>query len=69
MLRFPDQVRAFEDALARATGIDEESNRAAFDAFVRQACALGVLPPENRLEGIEVDVRLARVLHAAGTPR
>jgi hypothetical protein len=67
MLRSPELVRAFEDEWARSSGVDEKANRAVFAALLAQARAVGALPPRDRLEGIEVDVRLARALHAAGS--
>ena len=65
MLRNPDGVRAFEGARTRGPAHDEAVSRAVFDAILAEACAVGALPPADPLEGIEADIALARVLHAA----
>ena len=36
----------------------------ALDALYSQAKSFGVLPPANPLEGIDADIRLARVLNS-----
>jgi hypothetical protein len=54
----------FERNLALADRPDYRRNLRIFEALYQEACALGALPPKDRLEGIEHDIRLARVLHA-----
>jgi hypothetical protein len=36
---------------------------ALFEAMWKEGVALGVLPPKDPLEGIEVDIRIARILN------
>lgn len=64
MVKRPDLLGAFERDRMRAARPDFWSNLCLYEALYRQACALGVLPPENPLEGIEHDVQLARALNA-----
>jgi hypothetical protein len=40
-----------------------------FQDLDEEAVRLGVLPPANRLEGIEVDVRVARIVNSRTPPR
>ncbi|MFN3533756.1 MAG: hypothetical protein ACK4WB_00020 [Desulfatiglandales bacterium] len=35
-----------------------------FEALYREAVSLGVLPLKNSLEGIEVDIRIAKILNS-----
>ena len=58
----------FEDAFLRRPPNYEESVRV-FEALVAHARALGKWPPEDPLEGIENDIRLARILNALPTAR
>ena len=63
MIRRPDLVAAFEADLSRREPVDHRRNLAVFEALYREALALGVLPGDDPLEGIDVDIRLARILN------
>jgi LmbE family N-acetylglucosaminyl deacetylase len=63
MIRNPHIVRAFEDDLARRSPPDHLANLRLAEAMLEEARQLGAWPPANPLEGIEVDVRVARILH------
>jgi hypothetical protein len=52
----------FEARMASAEPPDLLRALVAMDALVEEARALGAWPPGNPLEGIEVDVRVARAL-------
>jgi hypothetical protein len=52
----------FEDALLAAEKPDYFKNLQYFEALYHEAVALGVLPPTDPLEGIEVDIRLADIV-------
>ena len=54
---------AFELALQRSTKPDYSENLRIFEALYAEARALGVLPPADPLEGIEVDIALAKALN------
>lgn len=54
---------AFEKEQIRQNKADYRENLKIFEALYREALALGVLPPEDSLEGIEVKIRLAKALH------
>jgi len=63
MIRQPELLRALEDEWIRSSPPDLASALRSFDALWTQALELGVLPGPDPLEGIEVDIRLARALH------
>ena len=54
---------AFEKEQIRQNKADYRENLKIFEALYREAQALGVFPLEDPLEGIEVDIRLAKALH------
>lgn len=65
----PDRtLEKFEsDFISGRLGVGKLSRRAAlkiFEAMWREAVALGVLPSQNPLEGIEVDIRIAKTLNS-----
>jgi hypothetical protein len=62
-------VAAFEDEMTRSSPPDVAANRRVFEAMYRYAVGLGVFPLRDPLEGIEVDVRLAKALHVRSNPR
>ena len=63
MRRHPARLAEFEDRLIRETPVDWAANFRLFAAMVQEARTVGALPPADPLEGIEVDIRLARALH------
>lgn len=58
---------AFEEQIRQHKANYRENLKIA-EALYREALALGVLPPKNPLEGIEVKIRLAKVLNALVPP-
>ncbi|MCI0652647.1 MAG: hypothetical protein L0Z55_12280 [Planctomycetes bacterium] len=64
MMQKPEQVRAFEDSYSRARPADYFENMRIFEALWREAVALGVLPGQDPLAGIDHDIRLARILNS-----
>ena len=70
-MRRPDYARlaALDRRLARERPVDPDQNRRIVDALLQEAIALGVWPPDDPLEGIEVDIRLARILNGLGDVR
>ncbi len=69
MIRNPSMLESFEQALVRREPPDHRRNLRIFEALYLEALALGVFPPQNPLDGIEVDTLLAGVLNARGTVR
>jgi hypothetical protein len=59
----------FERELLRSERVDVQKNFRIVDALHAEAVALGALPLQDPLEGIAVDIRIARVVnHVSGTP-
>ncbi len=63
MIQHHDVVDAFERELVRRSPPDYFQNLKVVEALYNEARALGVLPPADPLDGIEVDIHLARVLN------
>lgn len=64
MIRDKKLLREFENELLRREEGDPALNRRLISDLLASARRMGLFPPENPLEGIEVDIRLARLLNA-----
>jgi len=64
MKKGQDLVEAFERSMVSRNPADYRRNIMIFEALYQEARSLGVLPSKDPLDGIEVDVRLARVINA-----
>ena len=65
MIKNPTKLKEFEDHYIRDSGLlPHQQSLRQFAALWQEAVALGVLPPKDPLEGIEVDIRIARILNA-----
>lgn len=63
MIKNPALVAEFEKSQAQAEPPDFFRNLAIVEALYREACLLGAFPLKDSLEGIDTDVRLAKVLN------
>jgi len=63
MVKNPEKLRAFEAERIRTEKVDIERNFRIVDALYDEARMLGVLPPKDPLEGIEVKIRIARMVN------
>lgn len=63
MIRRPDLVESFESDLIRRERPDHGRNLRLVEALLDEARRLGAWPPADPLEGIEADLRLARILN------
>lgn len=68
MIDRPDLIEAFERNQIRATPPDYFRNLSLYEALYEEAKALGYFPLKDPLEGIEVDIRLAKVLNVSTPP-
>ena len=64
MIKRVRELEAFERELIAGERVDVERNFRLVEAMYDEAVALGALPPKDPLEGIEVDIRVARVVNA-----
>jgi len=63
MLKRRDLVEAFEKDQMRRGRPDHQRNLRVAEALYEHARRLGALPLKDPLDGIEVDLRLARILN------
>jgi len=66
MLKRRDLVEAFEKDQMRKASPDHQRSLRVAEALYEHARRLGALPLKDPLDGIEVDVRLARILNVRG---
>jgi hypothetical protein len=69
MLKHAHMLQEFEESRLRRESPDYFRSLRVFEALFEEAKALGVLPPHDPLEGIEVDIRVAKVMHVYSTVR
>lgn len=63
MIKDPEVLADFEHQEMRREKPDYISALRLFEGMWKEGMALGVLPLEDPLEGIEVDIRIARMLN------
>ena len=63
MIADPDKLRRFEDQQIRSEPLNFEQALRIVEALILEAQSLGVWPPSEPLSGIEVDIRIAKILH------
>jgi hypothetical protein len=63
MIRNQEMLQEFEDRLVSQASADYFTSLEIFEALWAHATELGVLPPEDPLDGLEVDLRLAEALN------
>ena len=64
MIKNAALLDALEKSLAGQEIPDFNRNLRIFESLYREARSLGVFPLRDPLDGIEVDIHLARVIHA-----
>ena len=67
MIRNPDILERFEREVIKKEKLSFEHALAIFEAMWQEGINLGTLPPKDALEGIEVDIRIARILNCLKT--
>ena len=63
LIKNSDVLERFEREMIKKEKLSFEQALALFEAMWQEGVNLGVLPPKNPLEGIEVDIRIARILN------
>lgn len=65
MIRNPDLLKKFEDEFIRNEGnLNYGQSLKLFTDMWNEGKQLGILPPKDPLEGIEVDIKIAKVLNS-----
>ncbi len=63
MIRNPESWHKWEAKWERKTPVDMEQNFKIIELLIDQARSVGKWPSKNPLEGIEVDIKIARVVN------
>lgn len=65
MIRNPGVLKKFEDSFIRDEGkLPFDKSIKIFTSMWNEGVKLGILPPKDPLEGIEVDIRITKVLNS-----
>jgi len=64
MVKSEKRLRAFEKTQVRKERLSYTKALRIFEALYKEARNLGILPGPNPLEGIETDIRLAKILNS-----
>jgi hypothetical protein len=65
MIKHPEVFKKFEDDFIRDDGkLSFDSAIKLFTYMWNEALHIGVFPPKNPLEGIEVDIQIAKTLNS-----
>lgn len=65
MIKNAHILKEFEDSLARREGpIPPQKAFDIFSAMWKEAILMGIIPFKDPLEGIEVDIKMARILNS-----
>lgn len=65
MIRDAERFAQWERAYLRSEPVDFFKNLRLVDALYAEARALGIFPLKNPLDGLEVKIRLAKVLNVS----
>jgi hypothetical protein len=68
MIRKPELVAAFEKSQIRQEPVDYVRNLRIVEGLYHEARQLNALPLKNPLDGIDVDIHLARVINVRTSP-
>ena len=63
-MRRHDGFQEFEIELLRNEDLDLKKKFKILEALYKEAVALGVFPLRNSLEGLDVDIRIAKVVNS-----
>ena len=68
MIKKPELLKSFEDNFMRDKGkLSFRQAMTLFSGMWNEGLQLGILPPKNPLDGIEVDIKIAKVLNSCLT--
>ena len=59
-----NEFQKFEMELVKREKVDIERNFHIVDALYKEAVTLGIIPLKNPLDGIEVDLKIAKVINS-----
>ncbi|MBI2996059.1 MAG: hypothetical protein HYY52_05070 [Candidatus Melainabacteria bacterium] len=68
MIRNYKKYKEFEDSLIANEKADFEKNQKLYEWMYNEAVQLKVIPLKNPLEGIDTDIRIAKLLNSVSKP-
>lgn len=68
MIKNAEAVRSLERAILRHESPDFSQNIRLVEALYREAVSLGVFPPQDKLSGLDVVIKVARVINSVSKP-
>ncbi len=64
MIKDVKALQKLEDSVIRGSKLSHSEALRLLEAMWREGITLGTLPPKDPLEGIEVDMRIARIVNS-----
>ncbi len=64
MIKSAEKFQKFEDELTRKEKADINHNFRLVEAMYKEAVLLGAFPLQDPLDGIEVDIKIAKVINS-----
>lgn len=64
MVKNQEKLQKFENELIRREKANVLKNFRLVDAMYKEAISLGIFPMKDALEGLEVDLRIAKVINS-----
>jgi hypothetical protein len=64
MIKNPSLLQEFEDSFIKIEAMTFDRAMRLFSALYNEAKTLGLFPPKDPMEGIEVDIRIARIINS-----
>ena len=64
MIKNRDELQKFENELARKENVDVLRNFRLIDAMYKEAVVLNAFPMRDALSGIEIDIKIAKVINS-----
>ena len=64
MVKNREKLQKFENELIRRKKADVLKNFRLVDAMYKEAVSLGIFPMKDALEGLEVDMKIAKVINS-----
>lgn len=64
MIKKSPELIQFEKDFLRKQKSDIKSNLKIFESMYREAVALGILPSKDEMEGLDIDIKIAKVVNS-----
>lgn len=64
MIKNAEALRSFEKAILRKELPDFSRNLRLVEALYKEAVSLGLFPPQDELSGLDVDIKVAKVINS-----